>query len=215
MAMSSNFPQNHRGGDSLSVRAINNGKMAIYNSWKKILNKLPTRQNSFLMLLLSTAKETSIIMPTSSIRKPRREILVLSLGTTPTGSSISCPKTSKKSWQIGPGRMETPGERGMMRIRKWRQKISALESHTEKMSKFKEEQDEHKVSAVTISDAVKAPSGNRGILKPPTYNLGQKAADSLLLMEFVSSKILTLISSATERSNDADSPVVGKHTYIL
>jgi hypothetical protein len=85
----------------------------------------------------------------------------------------------------------------------------------EKMSKFKEQQDEHKVSAVTISDAVKAPSGNRGILKPPTYNLGQKAADSLLLMEFVSSKILTLISSATERSNDADSPVVGKHTYIL
>jgi hypothetical protein len=48
----------------------------------------------------------------------------------------------------------------------------------EKMSKFMEQQDEHKVSAVTMSDAVKAPSGNRGILKPPNYNLGQKEADS-------------------------------------
>ena len=124
MAMSSNFPQNHRGGDSLSVRAINNGKMAIYNSWKKILNKLPTRQNSFLMLLLSTAKETSIIMPTASIRKPRREILVLSLGTTPTRSWISY----KRSWQIGAGRMETPGERGMMRIRQRRQSSWSLRS---------------------------------------------------------------------------------------
>ena len=57
-------------------------------------------------------------------------------------------------------------------------KISALESHMEKMSKYMEQQDEHKVSAVTLAEAAKAPSGNRGILKPPTYNLGQKAADS-------------------------------------
>jgi len=73
------------------------------------------------------------------------------------------------------------------------------------MSQFMEQQaDQHKVSAVTHYGTSKASSSNRGILKVPTYNLGQSLAetDSWLATEFVSLELLTRISSATTQSND-------------
>lgn len=58
-------------------------------------------------------------------------------------------------------------------------KISVLESNMEMMSKYMEQQSPlptaPRVAAVNQSD--KAPSGNKGILKVPTYNLGNAAVE--------------------------------------